>query len=189
MLKIKKLALQLLLSTRRCKKLAKFARSIINNSRHLQAPGSPVTYLHCVMRQCHATVKSAFSFTGRQLQLMHPRVTQAIALSCTAEPNIGEMLCKELSLVFGRGVQRVHWPVTHGRMRSDCLRVDGTLFAQGQQRRTLAGCCHRRWAERLAAWVCPSYAQAVSRSALRQPPALGCPDRVMGLWYCTGRSC
>ena len=41
--------------------------------------------------------------TRRLLLLMRPCVTETIARSCTAEPNIGETLCKELSLVFGLG--------------------------------------------------------------------------------------
>ena len=66
----------------------------------MQVPGTPVIPASC--RVLLNLSKRDLS-TCRQLQLLRPWVTEAIAHSCTAEPNIGEMLCKELSLVFGRG--------------------------------------------------------------------------------------
>ena len=118
---------------------------------------------------CHATGilgKRVIPSTGRQLQLLRPWVTPAIARSCTTEPNIGEMLCKELSLVFGRGSRgRIGqwrmgaWGAAAFRWAGySLLKVAGAGPWQDERAAPGLGVvgCRRRWAERLAAWACPS---------------------------------
>ena len=107
-----------------------------------------------------------FPSTGMQLQLLRPWVTPAIARSCTAEPNIGKMLCKELSLVFGRGSWGRIGQWRMGASGAAACRWAGysLLMVAGagpwQDERAAPGSgvvgCRRRWAERLAAWACPS---------------------------------
>ena len=129
-----------------------------------------------------------FPSTGMQLQLLRPWVTPAIARSCTAEPNIGEMLCKELSLVFGRGSWGRIGQWRMGASGAAACRWAGysLLMVAGagpwQDERAAPGSgvvgCRRRWAERLAAWACPS---CESIGPPRYPPGPGLPRPGDGL--------
>eukprot|EP00435_Cladocopium_sp_Y103_P015977 s2180_g3.t4 len=70
------------------------------------------------MERCNLPVQGLSEVSFPQLQLLHPWVTEAIVRSCTAEPNIGEMLCKELSLVFGVGLNGLRLGLARAASRS-----------------------------------------------------------------------